>query len=181
MKHKIALFCLLIFFVGCGEKSQTDEKNGKEQIFKQKEITNVNLTTINNLDINITKKDKNLQFEGIPKKATLVVFFATWCPSCKAEIPSLNNLNIKYQNYFQVVGVLLEDINKEALQSFVKKFKINYEVTIGKDNFNFANMIGGVSIIPFMILYDKEGNYKTHYTGAVLEEMIQSDIKKVIK
>jgi len=42
-------------------------------------------------------------------------------------------------------------------------------------------MMGEVQNIPFMILYNKKGDIVTHYLGAIPEEMINSDLKKVIK
>ena len=42
-------------------------------------------------------------------------------------------------------------------------------------------MVGGVRSIPYTIIYDKNGHYYTHYTGAVPEEMMEADIKKAIE
>src|SRR5215831_17830908 len=38
-------------------------------------------------------------------KAVLVNFWATWCPPCREEIPALIELQKKYKDHLQIVGV----------------------------------------------------------------------------
>ena len=71
-------------------------------------------------------------------------------------------------------------MQNEEMKSFINYHGINYTVTNGENNFQMASLTGGVKSIPLMIMYDKEGNYFTHYVGAVPEEMIEADIKKVL-
>ena len=111
----------------------------------------------------------------------LVNFFTTWCPPCKAEIPHLNNLQEKYKDNLVIISVLLEE-NKsnEEVANFIKYNRIYFPITNSSENFQFAKSVGGVKNIPLMFLYDKQGNYSTHYLGAVPEEMLDTDIKKVL-
>ncbi|HYM24875.1 MAG TPA: TlpA disulfide reductase family protein, partial [Vicinamibacterales bacterium] len=38
-------------------------------------------------------------------RVTIVNFWATWCPPCRAEIPDLVKLQDKYRNQLQIVGI----------------------------------------------------------------------------
>ncbi len=76
---------------------------------------------------------------------------------------------------------MLENKNEEQTKEFIKKYNISFPLAYGENNFKFSKALGDIQTIPFMILYDKEGNYATHYTGAVPDEMIDIDIKKVVK
>ena len=113
-------------------------------------------------------------------EAILFNFFATWCPPCKAEIPHLNNLSDKFKGKLKIVSVLMEDKSKDEIDAFMKKFKINFGISYGENNFLFAKALGGVVGIPYMVLYKPNGEYATHYVGLVPEEMLESDINKVI-
>ena len=95
--------------------------------------------------------------------------------------PKTKWLQEKYKDNFVIISVLLEE-NKsnEEINSFVKYNNINYIITNGIDNFKLAQSAGGVKNIPLMFLYDKNGKYSTHYVGAIPEEMIDADIKKVL-
>jgi thiol-disulfide isomerase/thioredoxin len=182
MKFWFALFvsCAMLFFSGCSsEKKKADEKtsNVKEEIKNEKIV----LQDISGKEIVVTPLEKGFNFAGYENKIVLVNFFTTWCPPCKAEIPHLVNLQEKYKDNFVIISVLLEE-NKsnEEINSFVKYNNINYVITNSLENFKLAQSAGGVKNIPLMFLYDKNGKYSTHYVGAIPEEMIDADIKKVL-
>ncbi|NWF67009.1 MAG: TlpA family protein disulfide reductase, partial [Campylobacterales bacterium] len=129
-----------------------------------------------------TQDGKNISIDELKGKVVLVDFFATWCPPCRAEIPHLVNLQTKYKDNFSIVAVLVEEDKKvEDVKDFINEYKINYSVTVGEPNFELSKMVGGVRSLPFMIMYDKNGKYVTHYIGAVPEEMIEYDIKRAIE
>lgn len=182
MKFWFALFIAssMLFFNGCSsDKKKTEEKSEKVQ----EEVKNekIVLQDITGKQIVVTPIEKGFSFEGYEDKVVLVNFFTTWCPPCKAEIPHLINLQGKYKENFVIISVLLEE-NKsnEEISNFVKYNNINYIITNSIENFKFAQSAGGVKNIPLMFLYDKNGKYSTHYVGAIPEEMIDADIKKVL-
>ena len=137
------------------------------------------LTLMDESKMTLQKFDKGFYVEG-NEEAILFNFFATWCPPCKAEIPHLNNLSDKFKGKLKIVSVLMEDKSKDEIDAFMKKFKINFGISYGENNFLFAKALGGVVGIPYMVLYKPNGEYATHYVGLVPEEMLESDINKVI-
>ena len=182
MKIKKLLFFTLISLsltiTGCDKK----EEIGSDAIAQPmaKDIT-LNLKTTTGDELTVERKKGVWSFEQYENKAVLVVFFATWCPPCKAEIPHLINLQNKYGKDFQVIGVLAEQ-NKpnEEIASFMKQYGFNYPVTNSDKNFNFADAVGGVDGIPAMFLFDKKGQLVMQYEGATQEEILDSDINKHI-
>jgi len=88
---------------------------------------------------------------------------------------------IKYKNDIQIISILLEE-NKsnEYVTDFMHSNGIKFIITNSDDNFKLAQGSVGVKSIPFMLIYDRNGNYSQHYTGAIPEEMIEEDIKKVL-
>ncbi len=61
------------------------------------------------------------------KPVTLITFWATWCPGCRASIPKLNELTAKYgPKGFEVRALTSEDINE--VRGFVADQKIQYPV-----------------------------------------------------
>ena len=137
------------------------------------------LTLMDESKMTLQKFDKGFKVEG-NDEAILFNFFATWCPPCKAEIPHLNNLSNKFKGKLKIVSVLMEDKSKDEIDAFIKKVKVNFGVSYGENNFLFAKALGGVVGIPYMVLYKPNGEYATHYVGLVPEEMLESDINKVI-
>ncbi len=111
----------------------------------------------------LTIDDKELELESFSKdKVTLLVFSATWCPSCRKEIPVLN----EYYNELKDKGlnVLSIDIqeSKQKVRSFAGKYRINYPVAL--DTNAMVARRYNVEGIPLNIIMDKSGviRYKEH-------------------
>ena len=171
----------LFFMSGCEKKENQPTQQQVQTKNKQTKSSDIKLTTTNETLINLTPIKDGFIFHDFKDKIVLVNFFATWCPPCKYEIPHLANLQKKYKDNLQTIGVLLEENKTNSeLREFIKEFEINYPVTNGSANFNFANIFGGVQSIPTTFIFDKSGKYVTHYNGAAPEEMIDFDIQKVL-
>ena len=186
MKKNLLIIALLsIFFAGCDNKNK-DENNQTNSNSTKTLQSSIDysipfeLTLMDDSKVKLQKFAKGFKVEG-NNQAILFNFFATWCPPCKAEIPHLNNLNDKFKDKLKVISVLMEDKPKEEIEAFIKHFKVKFDVTYGESNFFFAKALGGVVGIPYMVLYKPNGEYVTHYIGMVPEEMLESDINKVIE
>jgi len=183
----VFLLSIALIFTSCSkEKNENSSNNPKKEVKKiqetQKKSDNITLTTVNGEKIEVTKSAKGFIFSNAQDQIVLVSFFATWCPPCKAEIPHLVNLQEKYKGKIKIIGVLIEP-NKDSgeLKKFINDFAINYTIVNSPANQLFANAVGGVESIPFMIMYGKNGENITHYLGAIPEEMIDSDIQSALK
>ena len=203
----ITSLCLFAFF-GCGDnKGQKDEQNSSKQVqsknldensnksenlnkdsvapkasesSQNNEIKDITLKLLNGSTMQITKRSDGFDVKD-GKKATLYVFFATWCPPCKAEIPHLNNLSEKFKNELNIVGVLLEDKSEDEVKEFAQKYKVKYDIAVGDGNFLFEKAIGGIKGLPASALFKANGDYVQGYIGLVPEEMLENDINRATK
>lgn len=70
--------------------------------------------------------------EALVGKVVIVDFWGTWCPPCRAEIPSFVELQDKYgEQGFQMIGLNYErkeseEENVKAVLDFAKEFSMNY-------------------------------------------------------
>jgi thiol-disulfide isomerase/thioredoxin len=161
------LLSLSLTITGCDKKESISSDAIAQAV--PKDIT-LNLKTTTGDNLTVERKKGVWSFEQYPNKSVLVVFFATWCPPCKAEIPHLINLQTKYQN----------DKPNEELTSFINEYKITYPVANSDENFKFADAVGGVDGIPAMFLFNKKGELAMQYVGATQEEILDTDISKSI-
>ncbi|MDX1808343.1 MAG: TlpA disulfide reductase family protein [Sulfurospirillaceae bacterium] len=182
----ILLILVPIIFTACSnDKKETKAADQNSSIQKTENGTvnkSITLKDVNGQTIIATKTKNGFTFSNAKDQVVLICFFATWCPPCKAEIPHLVNLQEKYKGKLKIIGILLEkNKDNDEIKNFINYHAINYTITNGEGNYELTDMVGGVKSIPFMIMYDKKGNYSTHYLGAIPEEMIDTDIENTLK
>lgn len=173
----------ILFFTGCSseDKPANNGASSQEQSTSKKQKS-IQLKTIDNKNITIIKENEKYIIKEYPNKIVLLNFFATWCPPCKAEIPNLIDLQNKYSKDFTVIAVLLEDgKSNQEIQSFANDFNINYPVTNTPANFELSNALGPVRSIPTMFMIGKDSKVFQKYVGIVPVEMMEMDIKKLLK
>ena len=70
------------------------------------------------------------EFKG---KVTLINFWASWCPPCVEEIPSLNRLKQKMQGKpFELISINYAE-SADQIQAFMKKVKVDFPVLLDED------------------------------------------------
>ncbi len=100
-------------------------------------------------------------FEAIKGKVVLINFWATWCPPCIAEMPSMQALYNDYKNDIEFVFVSNEE--NEVINQFLSKnnytFKVYTPLTKYPESFD-------VTSIPRTFLIDKQGHIVIDKNGA---------------
>lgn len=99
-------------------------------------------------------------------KVVMFNFFATWCPPCREEIPSLIRIRKDIgEDTFILVGLSVDE-DEDALRAYAAKMRINYPVKkAGADLVHAA----GVSGIPHMLVFDGKGEVVGNAAGLVPE------------
>ncbi len=122
---------------------------------------------------------KTVESKVFTGKALFVTFFATWCPPCMEEIPTLIRLQDKYSaKGFSVVGLSVDQEGPDLVYKVVKKRSINYPVLMADSK--TTKGFGGVYGIPVSFLVNKRGNVVKKYTGYVPHSILVKDLKKVL-
>ena len=110
--------------------------------------------------------------ESIGRKPVMLVFWASWCPSCRTEVPKINQLAAKYRNRgmeFVAVNVGFND-SVERAQAFARKTGMTYPALFdGSGQITEPYMLLGV---PTIIIADKKGviQFRNFATPEITEE-----------
>ena len=111
-------------------------------------------------DIN-GKTFRNDDFKG---KITLINFWGTWCPPCKAEIPSLVKIDELYRNRnVAVVGMTVADKSKESVQAWCRANGVTYRQVMSTDD--ARKVFGNIEEVPVSFLIDAQGRIRRQWDG----------------
>src|SRR6266446_2591316 len=107
-------------------------------------------------DFQLTSLDgKPVTLAGSKGKVILVNFWATWCGPCRAEIPDLVELQNKYRDHLQIIGLVVDDDDRDAIKKFVAEFAINYPVALATNDLRLQ--YGGIPALPTSFVLDAAG------------------------
>ncbi|MDR3467140.1 MAG: TlpA disulfide reductase family protein [Xanthobacteraceae bacterium] len=78
--------------------------------------------------VSLTRIDGSvLKFASLRGKVVLVNFWATWCPACRTELPSLERLQVALGGAgFEVVAISVDQEGPAAVTPFLRKLNIRY-------------------------------------------------------
>lgn len=96
-------------------------------------------------------------------KVVFINFWASWCPPCRAEFPSIEALYSHYKDNPNIFFLMInEDNDLAAAQRYLEKE--NYTVSFYKAKGDIPDEIYS-GILPTTIVLDKKGKIRLHHTG----------------
>lgn len=115
----------------------------------------------------IKLRDRNghiLNLEQLEGKVIFINIWATWCPPCVAELPTIHNL---YQRYQQDINVafLMVDADGNLQQSSKMFVKRGYQMPLYSLYSRLPESLMDGSI-PTTLVFDKQGRLSYRHTGA---------------
>ncbi len=107
---------------------------------------------------------KVVNLGSLKGKVVFLNFWATWCPPCLAEMPSINKLHAQFKDDPDFVFLLIDaDSELEKAQAFMTKKKYNIPVYESASNIPQQLFKGS---LPTTIVFDKQGRIAFNEEGA---------------
>ncbi len=115
-------------------------------------------------DFTVSDGQKTVQLSQFRGKPVLLNFWATWCPPCVEEVPSLVALQGQLGDKVTILAVSM-DVDEEAYKAFTAK-KMPGVLTVRDANHKSSEMYGTFAY-PESFLIDKDGKIQRKFIGAV--------------
>jgi thiol-disulfide isomerase/thioredoxin len=128
------------------------------------------LKDMHGVDVNLAS------FKG---KVILLNFWATWCGPCRAEIPSLVELQEQYADDLVVLGLSVDD-TADKLLPYAAEFKMNYPVLVGNGREDVQEAFGPLFGIPVSVIIGRDGLIAKKHSGIATKEQIEREIKALL-
>jgi len=106
-------------------------------------------------------------------KWVVVNYWATWCPPCLEEMPSLVALYDARKNHdVMVIGVAFGYENKQSVLSFVEDMLVSYPIVLG--DANTVAQIGKADALPTTYVYNPRGELVKIKRGMVTRQYLET-------
>jgi len=156
--------------IGMDRETREIEEEGQKHRMTGNPVAEFSLKSLKD------KEYSSAQFKG---KITIIDFWASWCPPCKAELPHIESL---YQDIIAEKDIELITItsdNRQKAFEFIEESGYSFPVLIDNDG-NVAQDFQ-LKSIPRAFVIDKQGEVYAVYIGYYenIEQILIDDIKKL--
>jgi len=115
-------------------------------------------------DFSVRDSDRSVHLADIKDKVIVLNFWATWCPPCVEEIPSLAVMQSQLQDRVQVVAVSIDE-DPEAYHRFLQEHGIQF-LTVRDPQRKSPDLYGTFGW-PETYIIDRRGIIRRKFIGAV--------------
>ena len=124
----------------------------------------------------VQDSDRKVSLEQFQGQVVVLNFWATWCPPCQEELPSLMTMQERMRGRgIVVVGVSI-DVDGNAYHSFLKEHGVNF-LTVRDPQQKVAELYG-TSGWPESYIIDRQGILRRKIVGPI--DWTQPDIIQLL-
>lgn len=193
--RKIGLAGLIIVSLLFGCKKESKEASGNKSAENSAQIKNISGNSDNQavlekmqadipqrefplIDANLTGLDgKNIKLSDYKGKVILLNLWATWCPPCRAEMPSMEQLYKAYKDKDFVIVAVSVGEEKKTVTDFLAETPYSFPIYLDLQNEISANYSTGS--IPTTYLIDKKGILAARFIGG--RNWYSEDAKELVE
>jgi thiol-disulfide isomerase/thioredoxin len=121
---------------------------------------------------------KDLSLASAHGKVILLNFWATWCGPCRAEIPTLIELQNRYKDRLLIIGLVVDDDDPDAVKQVVDSEGINYPVALATDNIRIT--YGGIPALPTVFVINSDSRIVQKHVGLFNPALYETEVRALL-
>ncbi|MBI5044108.1 MAG: TlpA family protein disulfide reductase [Nitrospirae bacterium] len=125
---------------------------------------------------------KKISLSSYKGRVIMINFWATWCPPCRQEMPSMEALFKEYNKRgFEVLAISSDSQGEKIVKPFMEFYELTFSALMDADG--EVHSLYGVTSIPTTYIVDKNGNivqkimgprdWKDKNTKGMIEKLLQ--------
>jgi cytochrome c biogenesis protein CcmG/thiol:disulfide interchange protein DsbE len=116
-------------------------------------------------DFTVQDTDRKVTLDEFRGKVVVLNFWATWCPPCIEEMPSLVQMQQKMKGKGVEVLAISVDADQSAYKDFLKQH--NVDLLTVRDADQKSNNLYGTFKFPETYIIDRQGVLRRKFIGAI--------------
>jgi peroxiredoxin len=112
-------------------------------------------------------------------KVVLVVFWATWCPSCQKELPELQKLYDRHRARGLEILAISVDADRYTVEEFWKDHEYGFPVAMRTQAHTQA--FGPVRATPTLFVIDRQGVLRLAHVGGMEGRKLESRLLPLLR
>jgi len=108
----------------------------------------------------------------------LVNLWATWCPPCKDEMPTLQTFYEKYKVDGFILLAIDQEETLEVVEPFVREFGLTFPVWLDEDY--QAQQVFNTMNLPSSYVIDRSGRVRLMWIGGISKKNLEKYVPNVI-
>ncbi len=128
-----------------------------------------------------TPDGKSVNSENWRQKVLIVNFWASWCPPCVEEMPTLDKIAQEYATKnVLIVGIGID--SPSNIREFLLKTPVSYPIVIGGlEGSNLAKQMGNAQgALPYTVIINSKGKAIFTKLGKISEEELRKAINSAL-
>lgn len=178
MTNFLWIMLAVIGFTACNQTDNKQAKNDEEAETVPTENVSEQQSAYTAPDVSFTDEHgETVSLGSLKGKVVFINFWATWCPPCIQELPSIQTLKQSFGNTDDIVFLMVDVDNKiEKSSTFMKKNKFDLPVYVPASNIPSEFL---ENAIPTTVVLDRKGGMVVRAEGA--RDYADPGIVKAIK
>jgi thiol-disulfide isomerase/thioredoxin len=111
-------------------------------------------------------------------RPVVIDFWATWCTPCEFQIPVLNELEERYGERVEVIGIAVDVDGREVVEPFAAEHGIRYRILLGDEG--LAQRYGAVGF-PSLYVIRADGAIDSSHVGLVEPEALEEAVEAALR
>jgi peroxiredoxin len=116
-------------------------------------------------DFTVHDSDRSVTLSQLKGQVVVLNFWATWCPPCIEEMPSLVEMQQRMKAKGVTVLAVSVDVDQNSYQRFLKDHNVNLLAV--RDGEQKSNQLYGTFKFPETYIIDRNGVVRRKFIGAV--------------
>jgi cytochrome c biogenesis protein CcmG, thiol:disulfide interchange protein DsbE len=108
----------------------------------------------------------------------LVNLWATWCPPCREEMPTLNAFYEQYKDQDFLLIAINQEEPREVVEPFVEEFRLTFPVWLDEDY--LAEDAFKTVHLPSSYVIGRDGRVRLMWIGAISRENLEKSVPDII-